>query len=63
MAAQWEHKVLKYKLGMKGFDYGRMEQDLNDLGRKGWEAVGTLAPSFGSGQAIEIAVILKKHND
>ncbi|MFI1459339.1 DUF4177 domain-containing protein [Nocardia carnea] len=55
--------MLRYKLGMKGFDYDRMEQDLNDLGRKGWEAVGTLAPSFGSGQAIEVALILKKRND
>ncbi|MEU4315476.1 DUF4177 domain-containing protein [Nocardia sp. NPDC024068] len=62
MSAQWEHKVLTYKLKMKGFDYGQMEQDLNDLGRKGWEAVGTLAPSFGSGQAIELAVILKRLN-
>lgn len=60
MAAQWEHKILKFKLGMKGFDYVQMERDLNDLGRKGWEAVDTLSPSFGSGQAIEIAVILKK---
>ncbi|WP_024804692.1 DUF4177 domain-containing protein [Nocardia sp. BMG51109] len=60
MAAQWEYKVLTYKLKMKGFDYARMEQDLNDLGRDGWEALSTLAPSFGSGQAIEIAVILKK---
>lgn len=62
MAAQWEHKILKYKLKMKGFDYEEIERDLNDLGRKGWEAVGTMAPSFGSGQAIELAVILKRLN-
>jgi hypothetical protein len=36
------------------------EQDLNDLGREGWEALSTLAPSYGQGQAIEIAVMLKK---
>ncbi|MGW5382318.1 DUF4177 domain-containing protein [Nocardia sp. NPDC003963] len=60
MAAQWEYKVLTYKLRMKGFDYDRIQQDLNDLGREGWEAFSTLAPSFGSGQAIEISVMLKK---
>ncbi|MYW63737.1 DUF4177 domain-containing protein [Streptomyces sp. SID8379] len=63
MAAPWEHKVLTYKLGMKGFDYGQVEEQLNELGRDGWQAVGTLAPSFGAGQAIEIAVILKRAGD
>lgn len=60
MAAQWEYKVLTYKLRMKGFDYERIEQDLNELGRAGWEAFSTLAPSFGSGQAIEFSVMLKR---
>ncbi|MEU1522352.1 DUF4177 domain-containing protein [Nocardia rhamnosiphila] len=60
MAVQWEYKVLTYKLRMKGFDYARIEEDLNELGRAGWEAFSTLAPSFGSGQAIEISVILKR---
>ena len=59
MAAQWEHKVLTYKLRMKGFDYGQIEKN---LGRKGWEAVSTPAPSFGSGQTLEVAIILKKIN-
>ncbi len=45
---------------LEGFDYQQMEQDLNDLGREGWEALSTLAPSYGQGQAIEIAVMLKK---
>ncbi|MEC3976812.1 DUF4177 domain-containing protein [Amycolatopsis sp. H20-H5] len=60
MATQWEYKVLTYKLRMKGFDYNQIELDLNDLGREGWEALSTIAPSFGSGQAIEVAVVLKK---
>ncbi|MFJ9854729.1 DUF4177 domain-containing protein [Streptomyces sp. NPDC101150] len=42
---------------MKGFDYARMERDLNDLGRQGWEALSTLAPSCGAGQAIEVVVL------
>ncbi|MFF0744856.1 DUF4177 domain-containing protein [Streptomyces sp. NPDC004111] len=60
MSAQWEYKMLYYKLKMKGFDYGQMEKDLNELGREGWEAFSTLAPSYGSGQAIEITVLLKR---
>jgi len=56
----WDYKVLTYKLTMKGFDYGQIEQDLKDLGRDGWEALSTVAPSYGAGQAIEIAVVLKK---
>lgn len=59
MNAQWEYKVLTYDLGWKGFDYDRIEQDLSELGRQGWEALDTIAPNIGSG-AIKIAVILKK---
>ncbi len=57
---QWEHKVLTYKLRMKGFDYAQMEQDLNELGRAGWEALSTIAPSYGAGQATEVVVLLKR---
>ncbi|MFX4295202.1 DUF4177 domain-containing protein [Streptomyces bohaiensis] len=60
MTTRWEHKVLTYKLGWKAFDYAQIESDLTALGAEGWEAVGTLAPSFGAGQAIEIAVIAKR---
>ncbi|WP_063034969.1 DUF4177 domain-containing protein [Nocardia grenadensis] len=60
MAAQWEYKVLTHKLRMKGFDYARIEQDLNELGGEGWEAFSTLTPSFDSGQAIEISVMLER---
>lgn len=60
MAAEWEHKVLTYKLTMKGFDYTQIERDLNDLGLQGWETVSAIAPSFGAGQAIEIGIIVKR---
>jgi hypothetical protein len=60
MAVRWEYKVLTFKLRLKGFDYGQIEADLNELGRQGWDAVSTLAPSFGAGQAMEVAVILKR---
>ena len=60
MTAQWEHKMLTYKVGWKGLDYDQIEQDLNELGQQGWEALGTIAPSVGSGQTMEIVVILKK---
>lgn len=63
MTTQWEYKVLTYKLTMKGFNYGHIESDLNEAGKAGWEAFNTLAPSFGAGQAIELAVMLKKAAD
>ncbi|MFI5591021.1 DUF4177 domain-containing protein [Amycolatopsis sp. NPDC051758] len=60
MTTQWEYKVQTYKLGWKGFKYDQVEQDLTEHGREGWEAFSTLAPSFGQGQAMEIAVLLKR---
>ena len=30
------------------------------LGADGWEAVGTIVPSVGAGQSIEIGVIVKR---
>ncbi|MFJ4895740.1 DUF4177 domain-containing protein [Streptomyces sp. NPDC088788] len=60
MSQQWEYKVLTFKLKLKGFDYAEVQADLNNLGREGWEAISTLAPSFGAGQAIEVAIILKR---
>lgn len=56
----FEHKVLIFKFGWKGFDYTQMERDLNELGSEGWETVGTLAPSIGSGHANEIAIFVKR---
>lgn len=59
MNARWEHKVLTYELGWKGYDYARIEQDLNELGREGWEAIDTIQPNIGSA-ATTIVVILKR---
>ncbi len=60
MTARWEYKLLTYKLRLKGFDYGQLEQDLNELGGQGWETVSTITPSYGSGQAMEVVVVLKR---
>ena len=60
MATQWQYQVVTYKLQWKGFDYTEVERQLNELGSQGWEMVSTIAPSFGAGQAIEIAVVLKR---
>jgi hypothetical protein len=60
MTATFEHKVLKFGWGWKGFDYAAMERELNELGAQGWETVGTIVPSVGAGQSIEIGVVLKR---
>jgi hypothetical protein len=60
MIPTWENKVITYKLKWKGFDYGTMEADLNQLGREGWEVVQTVIPSVGAGQSLEVALILKR---
>ena len=60
MTQQWQFKIVTYKLKWKGFDYADMEKDLNDHGDQGWELVSTVSPSYGAGQAIEIAVVLKR---
>ncbi|MEU6716365.1 DUF4177 domain-containing protein [Nonomuraea sp. NPDC046802] len=60
MSALWENKILTYKLGWKGFDYERIEDDLNEHGREGWEVVQTIIPSVGSGQSLEVAVVMKR---
>ncbi len=60
MTTQWQYKIVTYKLRWKGFDYAEVEQELNSHGGDGWEMVSTIAPSFGAGQAIEIAVVLKR---
>lgn len=60
MNTQWDYKVLTYQLSWTGFKYDKIEKDLIELGREGWEMNSTIAPSFGAGQAIEVALILKK---
>jgi hypothetical protein len=57
---QWQYKVIAYKLQWKGFDYAEVERQLNAYGSEGWEMVSAVSPSFGSGQAIEVAVVLKR---
>ncbi|MBW0101191.1 DUF4177 domain-containing protein [Pseudonocardia sp. KRD291] len=59
MAATFEHKVLNYALGWKGFDYSKIESELNDLGGQGWEVVGTVQPSVGAAPT-DIVVFLKR---
>jgi len=50
---------MTYDLGWKGYDYDKIEQDLNELGRQGWEALDTISPNIGSA-ATNIVVILKR---
>ena len=59
MNEQWEHKVLTYEPRWKGYDYDRIEQDLDELGRQGWEAIDTISPNIGSA-ATTIVVVLKR---
>ncbi|MBK1783736.1 DUF4177 domain-containing protein [Prauserella cavernicola] len=58
--AQFEHKILTYEMKWKGFPYSQMEKELNELGREGWESVGTIVPSIGNGQTHEISIVLKR---
>lgn len=59
----FEHRILKFAWGWKGFDYAAMETEINELGAQGWEAVGTIVPSVGAGQSTEIAIVLKRTRD
>jgi hypothetical protein len=59
MTKVFEHRILKFELGWKGFDRDEMERQLNDLGREGWEAVSSLQPSIGAA-ATDILVLLKR---
>jgi hypothetical protein len=56
----WEIKIVKFTLGWKGFDYTKMEKQLSELGTQGWEPVDSIMPSVGSGQTLEIGVVLKR---
>ena len=58
VASSRTHRVVDLK--MKSFDYSKIKEDINGLGKDGWARSAILAPSFGSGQAIEVAVILKR---
>ena len=60
MTSQWHYKVVTFTLGWKGFDYSKVEEQLNIYGSDGWEVVSTMAPSYGAGQAVELAAFLKR---
>ena len=55
----FEHKIVTYQLGWKGFDYAEMEGQLSELGSQGWEAVSVVQPSLGTA-ATDIVVLLKR---
>lgn len=51
----FEHKVLKFTWGWKGFDYAAIENELNELGAEGWETVGTMSLCQPDGRAGQLA--------
>ncbi|GAA0896326.1 DUF4177 domain-containing protein [Pseudonocardia zijingensis] len=59
MTRAFEHKIVKFELGWKGFDHEEMERQLDELGRQGWEAVSSLQPHVGTA-ATDILVLLKR---
>lgn len=59
MTTTFEHKLVRFELGWKGFDYDGIERRLGELGAEGWEAVSTLQPSLGAA-ATDIVVLLKR---
>jgi hypothetical protein len=59
MTAVFEHRIVTFGLGWKGFDHDEMERQLNELGRQGWEAVTSLQPSVGAAPT-DILVLLKR---
>ncbi len=59
MTTAFEHKIVQFGLGWKGFDYAEIERHLSELGAQGWEAVSTMQPSIGAA-ATDIVVLLKR---
>lgn len=59
MSTAFEHKIVRFEMGWKGFDYAGIERHLSDLGAEGWETVSTLQPSIGAA-ATDIVVVLKR---
>ena len=65
MAGRWEYTTTVITHGFMGrqsdeLNRDEFEKSMNDLGQQGWEAVSTLVPSYGQGQTIDMAVILKR---
>ncbi|RAU95743.1 DUF4177 domain-containing protein [Paenibacillus sp. YN15] len=59
----WEYKTLKVET--KGFfggkvDLPELEEELNGLGRLGWELVNTFDTSMGQGTSREVVCIFKR---
>lgn len=59
MTTAFEHRIVRFELGWRGFDYADVERRLSELGAEGWEAVSTLQPSIGAA-ATDIVVLLKR---
>jgi hypothetical protein len=59
MTPVFEHKIVTFGLGWKGFDHDEMERRLTELGGQGWEAVSSLQPSVGAAPT-DILVLLKR---
>lgn len=65
MVQQWEYQVLKFSPMGKLFRGGNidetwLEAELNELGRYGWQVVGTIASSIGHGATNEVAILLQR---
>lgn len=50
MNTNWEHKVLTFKMGWKGFPYSQIEADVNQLGQDGWEWCSPCSPAQAMGR-------------
>jgi hypothetical protein len=60
---KWEYKTIKFET--KGFvggilDARNFEDELNNLGEKGWEVVSCFPTAQSSGQSREIIAVLKR---
>lgn len=60
---QWEYKTLKVKSG--GFlggkvDTEKLQEEMNQLGREGWELVSCFDTSMGEGASREIISVFKR---
>ena len=51
----WEYKVIKDK----GFDYLSIENELNELGKRGWEVVSVTSIN-GNGNTVWTCYTLKR---
>ncbi|WP_242900777.1 DUF4177 domain-containing protein [Actinomadura terrae] len=63
---KWEYKILTYQISefrKKQPNYQEVENELNKLGRNGWEVFDTAAPGRGQGQATELVLIARRPTD